>query len=336
MKYRPLGSTGIKVSEMGLGCGSLGGGVFYKNDQQSIKVLDTAFEAGINFFDTADSYGYGHCEELIGRTFKNRRRKIIITTKVGYLPSSLARYGKVLMPILGPVRPLLQSHKGTLKQHSEKRQDFSVQHIKSAVEKSLKRLQTDYIDCYLLHSPPTPLIEQGDIFSVMEELKKDGKIRHYGLSALTVKDAVLAANTSPVSLLQVPFNLLEREASEELLPVAASKNIGVVARVPFARGLLTDQMAVKTGFNTGDNHAAQAAQKKREELSFLIANGKRNFSQAAIQYLLSCPQVSTIIPGTRSVAHLKENMSALDSPPFTTEEQMQVANLKLENKLVNE
>ena len=318
MNYRPFGCTGLQVSEIGLGCSNIGGGVLYKDDRESLHVLHRAFELGVNFYDTADSYGYGHSEELIGRAFKDRRGQIIIASKVGHLPSSLGRFGKMFLPVLQPVRYLIQPWKDSLKRVSKHRKDFSCDHIKNAIEQSLKRLHTDYLDLYQLHSPPTWVIEQGEVFETLDNLMQQGKIRFYGVSAHTISDSILCLKYPNLSSLQVVLNLLEQEATEELLSIAHQNKIAIIARIPLARGLLTKKRTVQTGLNV-DIIQLKIAKAKVENLSFL-ANERRTLSQAAIQFVLHHPQVSVVIPGTRRVEHLEENIRALEVSSLTKEE----------------
>jgi aryl-alcohol dehydrogenase-like predicted oxidoreductase len=322
MNYRYLGSTGLRVSEIGLGCSSIGGGVFYKDDRESVRVLHRAFELGVNFYDTADSYGYGHSEELIGHAFKGRRGQIVIASKVGMLPSMLGRVGKILLPILRPVRHAIQPWKDPLKGLSKRRQDFSSYHIKKAIEQSLRRLQTDYLDLYQLHSPPTYVLERGEVFETLDDLKRHGDIRFYGVSTGTITDALLCLRYSNISSLQVVLNILEQGAVKELLPLAQRKRVAIIARIPLARGLLTKKMTVQTG-PPKSRRELQMARAKAEELSFLV-NEKRTLSQAAIQFVLHHPQVSVVIPGTRTVKHLEENVVALEAPPLIKEELMRI------------
>jgi aryl-alcohol dehydrogenase-like predicted oxidoreductase len=323
MNYRRLGNTGLQVSEIGLGCSNVGGGVFDKDDRDSIRLLNFAFEQGINFFDTADSYGYGHSEELLGRTFKTRRNKIIIASKVGMLPSSLAHIGKQFLPILQPLLPLLQPWKHALKSVSKWRQNFSPAYITQAVEQSLRRLHTDYLDVCQLHNPPTSILQQGEVFETLDDLKHQGKIRFYGVSAHTISDALLCLRYSNISSLQVVFNLLKQEAVENLFPQVAKNGIALIARVPLARGLLTSKMAIRTGGILGVREE-QEGRRKVKELSFLERNGMRSISQAAILFVLHHPEISVVIPGTRSIRHLEENIGALKAPSLTLEELKQI------------
>lgn len=324
MNYRPFGSTDLLVSKIGLGCSEIGSGVFYRNEWESLRVLNRAFELGINFYDTAELYGYGHSEELIGRAFKGRRSRVIIATKVGMLTSSLGRIGKTLLPILQPVRQVIQPWKDALRRVSKQRQDFSSTHIRKAIEQSLRRLHTDYLDLYQLHNPPTRVIEEGEVFETLDYLKDQGKIRFYGVSAETISDALLCLRYPNISSLQVVFNLLEPEVAKELLPLSHQKGIAIIARVPLARGLLTKKMTAQTGPLLNRNQM-QIARAKVEKLSSLVNEKVRSLPQTAIQFILHHPQVSVVIPGTRTVKHLEENIATLNVPPLTEEELERIA-----------
>jgi aryl-alcohol dehydrogenase-like predicted oxidoreductase len=212
----------------------------------------------------------------------------------------------------------MQPWKGILKRASKRRQDFSSAHIKKAVEQSLRRLQADYLDLYQLHSPPTWVIERGEVFETLDYLKSQGRIRFYGVSAETISDALLCLKYPNISSLQVVFNLLEQEAVKELLALAQQKKIGIVVRVPLAGGLLTRKKTVQAG-PPMDRRQFQVARARMEELSFLV-NKRRSLSQAAIQFVLHHPQVSVVIPGTRRVNHLDENIGTLATTPLTKEE----------------
>jgi len=324
MNYRSFGSTDLLVSEIGLGCSEIGSGVFYKDERESLRLLHRAFELEINFYDTAELYGYGHSEELIGRAFKGQRSQIIIASKVGMLTSSLGRIGKTLLPILQPVRQVIQPWKDSLKRVSKQRQDFSSAHIRKAIEQSLRRLRTDYLDLYQLHNPPRWVIERGEVFETLDHLKDQGKIRFYGISAETISDALLCLKYPNISSLQVVFNLLEQEAAKEFLPMAQQKKIAIIARVPLSRGLLTQRMTVQTGPSVNINQL-QIARAKVEKLSSLVTEKARSLPQTAIQFVLHHPQVSVVIPGTRTVKHLEENVASLRVPPLTKEELERIA-----------
>ncbi len=323
MNYRSFGSTGLRVSEIGLGCSHIGGGLIKKDNEESIRLLLRAFELGVNFYDTADTYTNGRSEKLIGSAFKDRRSQIIIASKVGMLSSSLYSLGKTLLPVLRPIRRVIEPWKSTLKKISKRRQEFSSLHINKSIEQSLRRLKTDYLDLYQLHSPASWAIEQGEVFETLDVLKRQGKIRFYGVSAKTISDAILCLKYINISSLQIEFNLLEQEASKELFPLVEQKKIAIIVRVPLARGLLTKNMTDRRG-EVLNRRELQTLRAKVAGLSFLV-NEKRALSQAAIQFVLSQPQVSVVIPGTRKVEHLEDNIKALEVPTLTKEEIQKIA-----------
>ena len=316
MNYRSLGSTGLKVSELGMGCSSLGNSVFnYGDENEFLEILNYAFENGINFFDTADTYSFGNSETLIGKALGNKRDKVIISTKVGFLPSSLSKQAKNFIPILRKARKLILPFKKSLKKLSKINQDFSTNHIRQSVEKSLARLKTDYIDIYLLHNPPANIIREGEIFGILDELKTEGKIRFYGVSANSIEDAVLCLSFPKISVLQIEFNLIHQEAISKLFPFLKEKEIGIIARVPLARGLLTEDGLVKTGSFSYNEKLDAKLKPKIEKLEKEI--NKKFLPEAAFRFILEHQQVSTLIAGTKSTSHLKENIKILSNPFLT-------------------
>ena len=321
MNYRIFGNTDIKVSEIGLGCSNVGKTFFNMEKDSSLRLLNRAYELGINFFDTADVYRFGNSEKIIGEAFKNKRTEVIIATKVGYnQPQYIARPAKLLMPI--SIQKQLQK---ILKYYRKKHKtsffsrDFSPEFINKAINQSLKRLNTDYIDLYQLHNPPPEVIEHGEVFNTLDNLKKEGKIRFYGVSAGTVSDALLCLKNSNVSSLQIVFNIIMQEAKKELFSLAEQKGVAIIARVPFARGLITSKMNIETSAQPIDKSLLNRYRTKVEEFSFLI-NRNRSITQAALQFILSHPQVSVVIPGTRKITNLEENIKSLESPNLTDEE----------------
>ena len=318
MNYKNLGTTGLKVSELGLGCSSLGNSVFnYGDESEFLGILNYAFENGINFFDTADSYAFGNSEALIGKAFGNKRDKVIITTKVGFLPSSLSTHAKKLIPFLGNARKLIMPLKKNLKRLSKKNQNFSTDHIRQSIEKSLTRLKTDYIDIYLLHNPPSKTIMEGQAFKILDELKAEGKIRFYGISAGSIDDAFMCLSFPDISVLEIEFNLLNREATLKLFPFLEKKQTGIIAKVPLARGLLTLKGKVKTGlsYNKEPNMIYKANLiKLQNEIN------KNVLTEVAIRFILKHQHVSTLIAGTRSISHLKENLRILSNPSLTNDD----------------
>lgn len=323
MNYRSFGMTGLQVSEIGLGCSHLGTDVFSKSEKESVRVLHRAFEAGINFYDTADIYGYGGSEKLIGCAFKGRRDKVIISSKVGRVQSLSERTGRFLLPILQPIRHV-QPLKGILKKALKPGKNFASDHLKKAVEKSLKRLQTDYLDLYQLHSPSSWVIEQGEVFNTLDYFKREGKIRFYGVSVETLNDAFLCLKYSDISSLQITLNLLEHEAVKKLLPQAGQRKVAIIARIPLARGLLTEKNYNHTDLFTNKSRL-QTSKSKVEKLSFLVNGGFRTLPQAALQFVLHHSQVSVVIPGTRTLKHLEENLETLKAPYLTKDELEKIA-----------
>jgi aryl-alcohol dehydrogenase-like predicted oxidoreductase len=322
MDERSLGNTDIKVSALGIGTGRLGATLKQGSDRDTINMLLEALDNGVTFYDTADSYGQGKSEELIGRAFKGRRDELVLATKTGYRLSTAAGLASRLKPVL---RPLLRSLKPLRRvaasaRSSQMSQDFSPGHIKEAIEGSLRRLQTDHVDLYQLHSPPTAALQDGEIFAVLNDLRSAGKIRCYGVSCLTVEDAALALRHPGISAVQVTINLLERGAVPTLLPAARRLGVAVVARQPLAGGLLAQSES---------EILAQAAvvdrDRLREELRAaaafgFLANGSRTMVQAAIRFVLGLDGVSVVVPGVSSVSHLREALGAPTAPPLTDQE----------------
>jgi aryl-alcohol dehydrogenase-like predicted oxidoreductase len=323
MQYKKFGTTDLEVSAMGLGCSRLGGSFGGSGDKEAIATLQQAFDSGINFYDTADSYGQGKSEILLGRTFKNKRDQVIFSTKAGYCLSaagSLAAKVKPLVkPLIGVIKGVLKSQNSSLDQArgSFLQQDFSADYLKQSVEGSLKRLGTDYIDLFQLHSPPSVELQSGEVFSTLDILQKQGKIRYYGVSCDTIEDALLCLQYPHVSSIQVEINLLEQRAIQQLLPNAQAK--AIIARQPFASGRLLkldDDL-------TADDHV------KVGQYLQLSANAARPITQFALQFLLQLEEISVVIPGASRPTHLQDNLAALSAPPLTAEEMAAIAAISI-------
>ncbi len=326
MDYRTFGHTDLKVSEMGLGCQSIGGGLYFKDDPEALKTLLMAFDRGVNFFDTADYYSQGNSERLIGRAFKGNRDRVIIATKAGTVYSAVGGTALRLRPLLRPVRWLLQPMKIPfhLMRASQKRKDFSDRHLTEAVHQSLKRLQTDYIDLFQLHKPDSNLIDKGDFLGTIEKLKAQGKVRYYGISCATVDDALLCLRHAEISSVQVTINLLEQEAITKCLPIAKEKNIAVIIRNPRAQGHLTDSLSDITGETYARNQTEfREKQDQARRFLFLVGEG-RTLAQAALRFVLRLEGVSAVIPRALDREQLEENLGALDAPPLTDEDLMRI------------
>lgn len=301
MKYRKLGETGISVSEIGFGAWGIGGlsngATSYgkTSDAESKKALRRAFEKGITFFDTSDLYGYGHSEQLIGETLKDVREKIAIASKAGFL-----------------------EHNGP--------QDFSSKHIKASAEKSLRRLQTDYLDLYQLHSPAMDLLKEGGAIEALQDLKREGKIRAFGISARSPGDGLAALKLGFQSI-QTNFSLVDQRALEcGLLGACRAQGVGVICRTPLCFGFLAGNYA-NMEFDSRDHRSSWPPEQRdlwaNAYKTFLLAvkkNGDQTNAQFALRYCLSYPAVSSTIPGMLTSAEVDENIGASELPPFSETE----------------
>lgn len=319
---REFGSTGLQVSEIGFGCSSLGTVLGHDTDQEGLRALDYALDRGINFFDTADAYSLGNSERLLGRAFHKRRDQVIIATKGGSRFTPGWRFALQSVPFLAPVRRPLRRFKRffNLLRHSQKQYDYSDQQLRTAVEASLMHLQTDYIDLYQLYNPTRPVLEVGDFVATLESLKAQGKIRFYGVSCRTPEDALLCLQYPGISSIQLPLSMVEQAAIESVIPRLADKRIAVIAREPLGQGLLTAARG-RTLAEEGARSLAEIRERKRRSRAFSVfVTPGRSMAQAALQFVLQVPGVSTVIPGIAHQRQLDENLGALSAPPLTSEE----------------
>jgi aryl-alcohol dehydrogenase-like predicted oxidoreductase len=322
MEYRILGKTNLKVSSVGMGCSGIGRSLHHRNDEESLKTLNEAFKSGINFFDTAPNYSNGGSELLIGKALNHNRDKIIISSKVGTTSTAIGKFAKKIKPIFNPVRKTLDPLKFILPKiyKTQRRHDFSAGFINNTVEGSLRRMQTDYIDLLLLHHPTNEILESGDFCETLESLKSQGKIRFYGISCDSLKQAFLSLKLPGVSVVQIELNMIDQGPIPELLPLAFDKNIGVVARLPLAKGLLavhnSDTKAERWAYN---RKIFEERKIKADKLKF-TANENRTMAQSALQFVLLQKGVSTAVPGFNNRKHLEENINSLYASPLTNEE----------------
>ena len=293
MKYRTLGRTGLRVSAVGLGTMVHAGHFGAMKDSESLSAIDTAIDLGVNFIDTSDAYGAGYSETLLGTALKGRRDKIILATKGGNV-------------MTGPNRG---------------KRIFSADYIDGVLHESLKRLQTDWIDLYQLHNPDVEVIERGEVWEILEKRKQEGKIRFYGVSINTMDEGIAAAKTGRSDTIQAEYNLLMQEPAEKVFPAARTANVGVIARVPLRRGLLSGKMTLadRERFQGDDVRARSFAGdlfekelSKVEQLHFLVKDPIRSLAQAAIAFCLADPAVSVTIAGARNEQQMRENAAAAD------------------------
>ena len=309
MKYRKLGKTGIEISEIGFGTWGLGGNSYGPaDDQESITSLRSAFDKGVTFYDTSDLYGNGHAETVVGEAFKNDRDKIIIGTKGGLLPHS------------GFEMPM----------------DFSAEYLRSALDKSLSRLRTDYVDLYLLHSPTLKEIEPA--LATLREMRKEGKIRSLGVSVRSPNDGKQIVEQYDVDAIQVNFNIIDHRAVENgLFGLAQEKGIGIIARTPLAFGYLTGSLTGKESFG-GIDHRNNWPKDQLQRwasapgvFSFL-QNKDRTPTQAALLWCLAQKEISTVIPGMMNLDHVAENTAASSLPSLSQDEIEKVFRAYKENE----
>jgi len=303
---RAFGRTDLSVSVFGLGCARIGG-IFQRDTAGFLNLLSAARDAGITFFDTADMYSQGESEILVGRAFKNRRSRVVIASKAGYLLPTRRKLAARLKPILRPIIQRLGIRRDRLpaSARGSLAQDFSPAYLRKAVEGSLRRLQTDYLDLLQLHSPPADVVERGEWKPALDALKREGKIRYYGVSCDTVEAGLAALRYPDVSSLQFSLSLLEPRAAEALAPQVRARGIAGVARECLANGLLAkaaDQIDLAAYCRSSEE------QKLREEqlAKYRQAAAEKGSSLArmAMDFVAGVEGVSVALLGVRSVAQL--------------------------------
>jgi aryl-alcohol dehydrogenase-like predicted oxidoreductase len=321
MRVRRFGLTELNVSEFGLGCARIGG-IFKRDPAEFLNLLFAAFDAGINFFDTANIYSQGESETLLGRAFHHRREKVVLASKAGYVLPSRRRVVARLKPL---VRPMIGAL-GLTRQHlpgpvrGSLAQDFSATHLRKAVEASLRRLRTDRLDLFQMHSPPVEVVEADDWIDALETLKRQGKIRYYGVSCDEVDATLAALRHSGVSSIQVPLNLLEREATRAL-PVASAQGVGVIARECLANGLLVKDVAqrdIRSYCRSDDEAARKAVQ--LEECRRAADENDCTLPQLALQFVSRLEGVSVSLVGVSSLEQLTtlltNGLPSAEHPPL--------------------
>lgn len=291
LNRRTLGKTGIEVSEVGLGLWAAGGHWGPTDDEASMSGIDAALDAGVNFFDTADVYGDGHSEELLGRAMKGRRDRFVVATKLGWTDYD----GEKGCSAYSTVKKLIEG-----------------------VESNLKRLNTDYVDVIQNHifykEPNTQVFIEGFL-----KLQEQGKVRAYGASSSDF-DFLREFNANgSCATLQIDYSILNRTAEKEIFPYCQENNIGVIVRGGLAMGILTGKFNADSTFPEGDfrrDWQQSPDQKKQflEDLSrveqLLEVSKNRTLAQVALGFILSNPAVAVVIPGGRSARQVNENVKA--------------------------
>lgn len=306
MKYAKLGAKGPVISTVGFGAWGISGRDWgTTDDDQSRKAIQAAIDSGVTFIDTADVYGFGHSEELIREVLDQRpeREKIVIATKAG----------NNFYPFLG------QKHRTT-----PMNLDYSVKHLEFAAEQSLKRLNREVLDILQLHSPGLEILERDEPWLALERLKKAGKIRHAGWSVQSFKETeqahILERHHELLDVIQVRYNLLEREAEKVLFPIAQKYGTGVIVRIPLLFGLLSGKFNSKSTFGDNDHRRMNLSPEKLsgylkslgEYQPVFDKHPQYSMAQLSLRFCISHTACHTVIPGGKSPTQVMENVVASD------------------------
>jgi len=301
MKYRILGKSGLKVSEIGFGAWTIGLDWWGKkiDDDEAIRMLKRAYDLGINFYETADMYGKGKSERLMAQAFKGMRNEVIYSTKWGYDMYSAEQID-----------------------HSELPQKHDSEFLQFALDKSLDRLKTDYIDVYSLHNPKMDAIKNDALFVALDQLVKKGTIKSHGAAlgpAIGWKDEGLEAiRNRNITCLQTVYNILEQDPARDFLREAERHNVGIMVRVPDASGLLTGKVTADTKFDKSDHRSFRKqefimeAMQKIENMRPIAKSKGWNITELAIKFILSQRQISVVLPTMISAEEIEMFASISD------------------------
>jgi aryl-alcohol dehydrogenase-like predicted oxidoreductase len=314
MEHRELGRTGYRVSELGFGAWAIGGTWGNVNDDDSMAALRRAVDLGVDFFDTADVYGDGRSERLLGKLRREVKTPIVIATKAGRrVPKHTAD---------SYTKPMLTS----------------------AVERSLENLGVETLDLLQLHAPPTPVYYRPEVFGALDDLVHAGKIRYYGVSVEKVEEGLKSLEYPGVQSVQIIFNLFRQRPSGLFFAEAARHKVGVLARLPLSSGMLTGKMSKGTSFEADDhrtfNRDGKAFDRGEtfsgvdyelglsvvEELKALVPPGM-TLSELALRYILDFPAVSSVIPGAKNPQQVEQNVRPASLPPLGPELHARLAEL---------
>jgi aryl-alcohol dehydrogenase-like predicted oxidoreductase len=304
MNYREFGNTGRKVSEIGLGTWQIGADWGEVDDITAEKVLATAIENGVNFFDTADCYGEGLSESRLGKFIKPISSDVFIATKIGRFPQ--------------PGWP----------------DNFSLDQFRKHTELSLKRLRVESLDLTQVHCPPTELLQKGDMFDWLRTLKQEGKIKQFGFSVESMEEAKICMQQEGLASLQIIFNVLRQKPVESIFQEAQEKKVALIVRLPLASGLLSgkfnrDSSFAKSdhrnfnrdgqAFNVGETFSGLPFEKGVD----LVENLKNHFSEplapSSLRWVLDFEAVSVVIPGSKNPKQVIDNCKASSLPSLSPE-----------------
>ncbi|AFZ67728.1 aldo/keto reductase [Deinococcus peraridilitoris] len=311
MQYRTLGKTGYEISTISFGAWAIGGTWGEVNDQDSMAALHRALDLGVNFFDTADVYGDGHSERLIARLRRERPEPFYVATKAGRRLSPHTAGG------------------------------YNRENLRGFIERSLKNLDVEAIDLLQLHCPPPEVYEQQEVYAVLDDFVREGLLRAYGVSVESVAEALSATTHPNVATVQIIFNAFRFKPAEEFFAAAREREVGIIARVPLASGLLTGKLSRDSTFAQDDHRAfnrhGEAFDKGEtfsgvdyetgleavERLRPLLPQGV-TLAQFALRWILMFPEVSCAIPGARNPQQVQANVAASDLAPLSDEQMAEV------------
>ncbi|MEY4546343.1 MAG: hypothetical protein RL685_2538 [Pseudomonadota bacterium] len=299
MQYRSLGRTGFNVSTISVGCWAIGGSWGKVNDEESLAALHRSLDLGVNFFDTADVYGDGHSERLIARLRKERSEPFYVATKAGRRLSPHVASG------------------------------YNAANLTSFIERSLTNLKVEALDLVQLHCPPTDVYYQPDTFGALDELVRQGKVRHYGVSVERVEEGLKALEYPNVQTIQVIYNVFRQRPAELLFKEAARRKVGILARVPLASGLLTGKLQPQQrfeaddhrqfnrhgeAFDRGETFSGVDYDKALDAVDALrgLVPGSVTMAQWALRWILMQEAVTCAIPGVRRASQVEDNLAAAD------------------------
>ena len=299
MNYRKVGRTGLEVSEIGYGAWGIGKSQWMgAEDDESLRALNRAIDLGLNFIDTALGYGQGHSERLVGQVVRERDERVYVATKIP--PKNL------VWPAPSGLHP---------------DETFPANHVRECTETSLKNLGFETLDVQQFHVWSDEWVGEGDWLEAVEDLKREGKIRFFGVSINDhqPENALKLIETGVVDTVQVIYNVFDQSPEDELFPACMEKGVGVIVRVPFDEGALTGAITPDSTFDEGDfrndyfrgDRKAEVYERVQAILSELGVD-EDEIAEVALRYVLSHPAVSTVIPGMRSVRNVERNMRVGD------------------------
>jgi len=307
MEFRALGRTGWNISVIGFGAWGIGGDAWgATDDKTSLATLHRAIDLGVNFIDTADVYGDGHSEQLIAQVGKARSEQLVIATKAGRRLNPHVASG------------------------------YNRQNLTGFVERSLRNLETEALDLLQLHCPPSEVYDMPEVFGILDDLVQQGKLRFYGVSVERVDEALKAISYPNVQSVQIIFNMFRLKPSEQFFAAARERQVGILARVPLASGLLTGKFRLQTQFDSNDhrnfNRHGEAFDQGEtfsgvdyetglravEALRPLVPQGA-SMAQLALRWILMFPEVTSTIPGAKNPQQAEDNVQAATLPLLSDE-----------------